>query len=472
MVSIRAQISRAASGCSAPCDARATASHSRAAARIRPSAFIGPSRPVGTRRMRPIAAALLAACATALESAELIEWDTRRYHRRTSPRANYTFDVSASTPYVVCALGDRAALGAVLRLFDEVRLTVWHEEAVEVRVVSDDSSFADLVSPFAAVDRARAIAISGAVVGDRGDAEGGVVVGWLVHALTGSLSEIRDTASNLLHGRRARRRAYRFSPFLSSCVALSRRAASHATVRVEMRVRRFGALHSGRSVAGGADADADADGRAGARAWAGGALLVVGALLLLNARKLSESLAFHYAGGAAPAPHPTPPHRMLSTEGGHPRRPRTPAAGISISVALGVSLLLLFTWRRVARGPRRHLLSIATLLGYLGAIASALKHSLLALIRAYWPYALAYAGAFGALGYFATFYRLKGGRPEVWESQLLAQARHPRPRGASARARMPHSSPAGVAPRSSSASSPPSCCYNARSPRAPHSLRL
>lgn len=176
-----------------------------------------------------------------------------------------------------------------------------------------------------------------------------------------------------------------FSPFSSSCVALRLRpGVAEAAVEVEAKLVGPMLLSNGhRSV--GAD-------QVEAALWLGPAVAVAALLLFWHAPALSRSLLFHYA------------------------------SGVSIAMVLGVALLVYFVVRRVSpsRGGSGTLLALAT--GWAGTLYAAVRQLGWRLVAEHWPAVLAYLGVFGLLGYAVTFWRLKGGRPEAYQSELLAQA--------------------------------------------------
>ena len=176
-----------------------------------------------------------------------------------------------------------------------------------------------------------------------------------------------------------------FSPFHSSCVALRLRPGfEEAFVEVEAKLVGPMVLSNGhRSV--GAD-------QVEAGLWLGPVLAAAALLLFWHAPALSRSLVFHYA------------------------------SGVTLAMVLGVALLLYFVVRRVSphRGGSGTLLALAT--GWAGTLYAAVRQLGWRLIAEHWPALLAYLGVFGLLGYAATFWRLKGGRPEAYQSELLAQA--------------------------------------------------
>merc|ERR1719311_1234690 len=115
--------------------------------------------------------------------------------------------------------------------------------------------------------------------------------------------------------------------------------------------------------------------------WIRPAVAVAALLLFWHAPALSRSLLFHYA------------------------------SGVTLAMVLGVALLVYFVVRRVS--PSR---------GGTGTLYAAVRQLGWRLVAEHWPALLAYLGFFGLLGYATTFWRLKGGRPEEYQSALLAQA--------------------------------------------------
>ena len=206
-----------------------------------------------------------------------------------------------------------------------------------------------------------------------------------------------------------------FSPFSSSCVALRLRpGAAEAAVEVEAKLVGPMLLSNGhRSI--GAD-------QVEAALWLGPAVAVAALLLFWHAPALSRSLLFHYASGATrtlPLPLPLPVSLTLTlTCSSGP----LPPPGVTIAMVLGVALLLYVVVRRVSpsRGGSGTLLALAT--GWAGTLYAAVRQLGWRLVAEHWPAVLAYLGVFGLLGYAVTFWRLKGGRPEAYQSELLAQA--------------------------------------------------
>ena len=96
--------------------------------------------------------------------------------------------------------------------------------------------------------------------------------------------------------------------------------------------------------------------------------------------------------------------------------------GISLSVVLGVGLLFIVVSRRIASGPRRHALTLATLAGYGTTLWYAVQRYLLQLWAHYYPWLLGYVALMAALGAFGTMYMLRGQPPEPWQSAILARA--------------------------------------------------
>jgi hypothetical protein len=98
------------------------------------------------------------------------------------------------------------------------------------------------------------------------------------------------------------------------------------------------------------------------------------------------------------------------------------ASGVTLAMVLGVALLVYFVVRRVSpsRGGSGTLLALAT--GWAGTLYAAVRQLGWRLVAEHWGALLAYLGCFGLLGYATTFWRLKGGRPEAYQSELLAQA--------------------------------------------------
>jgi len=176
-----------------------------------------------------------------------------------------------------------------------------------------------------------------------------------------------------------------FSPFSSSCVGLRLRpGVGEAAVEIEAKLVGPMLLSNGHRSVG---ADQVEPGL-----WLGPALAVAALLLFWHTPALSRSLVFHYA------------------------------SGVTLAMVLGVALLLYFVVRRVSphRGGSGTLLALAT--GWAGTIYAAVRQMGWRLVAEHWPALLAYLGVFGLLGYAATFWRLKGGRPEAYQSELLAQA--------------------------------------------------
>ena len=176
-----------------------------------------------------------------------------------------------------------------------------------------------------------------------------------------------------------------FSPFSSSCVALRLRPGFwEAAVECEARLVGPLALSNGhRSI--GAD-------QVESGLWLGPALALAGLLLFWYAPFLSQSLPLYYA------------------------------SGMTLGVVLGVALLLFFVVKRVSprRGGGGTLLALAT--GWAGSVYAAARHVGWRLLAEHWPKVLAYLALFGLLGYALTKWTLRGGRPEAYQCELLAQA--------------------------------------------------
>lgn len=166
----------------------------------------------------------------------------------------------------------------------------------------------------------------------------------------------------------------KLSPFHASCVALkaSRDLQQGEALKLEWR----------RDSPVGRDAEP--------WLWVGPLLVFAGVALYSYADTLAKSVVFHYAS--------------------------------SISVFMVLSMLLLgyIVWSRTGRGGK--VTGAFAFTGVFGAaLAAWIREQIKAELHSYWPYFLAYFGAFGVLGYAYQFMRLKGGRPPVHECALVAR---------------------------------------------------
>jgi len=158
-------------------------------------------------------------------------------------------------------------------------------------------------------------------------------------------------------------RKFVFSPHYDSCLAV-RSASRYRPVEVTVRFKR--------RTLGDRDEAYQAGGFESRLA-----ALAAGALLLLAAGYLARSTAFHYG------------------------------AGISASMLLGVAIVAVLVIEKTTGGRRGTVVSLATVLGWGGALLRWGSAYVEALWGSYWQYVLVYLAVFGVAGYFATFYALQ-----------------------------------------------------------------
>ncbi len=280
-------------------------------------------------------------------------------------------NLSLARPVAFCAnnptLAAAIASPSALDLFAYTELTVSSEEKLEVLPASDDYWFTDTLAMQSAVARASRYSAETSAFSLLWDLAWMDSLFFQLHALVES--KPAGTAHVVSH---------RFSPFYSSCVAVHPRGGN--VVRVDVSIERLpSALDRRRTRKSGFGSPL---------VWRTAAL-GLGLVLFFYARHLSRSLSLVYV------------------------------SGISISMLLGVGIVLLLAWRRITGGGRRNILTLATVMGCSGSLTWAFVRQLETLWYSYWRGVLGYLAFFGILGYFLTFWMLKGGELEVWQSSLL-----------------------------------------------------
>ena len=337
-----------------------------------------------------LAAAALAAHAHADSRGSVEVWNTTKYSWRTMPRARFQRELDAHSPeWVVCA--DNGPLGpwSALQLLDTLVFTLSPADGsgdgaasslkdVSLRAASEDSSFSDLFNNMSARVR-----LERQLVEQNGGDDGGFELRFVMRRM----GELRAAVVELLRGPKPMRR---FSPFKTSCVAIGLRCrwagrCKPVNIEVEARVERAGALRSG--------GDADRGGGGPSRSTKlSVALLLLGAVIMLRARRFAESTSFHYGGG------------------------------VLLAILFGVFLFVFVAIHRLApSGWRRRAAQLAALTGWAKALTTILTEYLIQLLQDFWPWIVAYVLAFGLSGYFYTFWCLRGNRPEAWQCSMAAQ---------------------------------------------------
>ena len=324
-----------------------------------------------------------AAASDAVSDAKIIDCTHLSSPSSRAAHCRKHVEVDAAAPTIVCVKNDpltpRMVLGGgLLRLFDVEVVHIRSERlstAVEYRATSEDTWLTGLVDGRTAVNQAHA------AFAPAGASNLQYRLGELRRALTAVWSPADE-------------RSIAFSPFFPSCIGLRATSSSGSNVTVEWF--REGPLGQQKAEGGVAPTRESANGRDTGilRLWAGPGLFLAGVLLYLYAPTFAESVFFHYAGG------------------------------VTLSMVLGVLVIVILVWHRTGR--RRPGFALAALLSTLGVTATAVRdwarEALLEIAFAHWPYVLAYLLAFACLGYGITFWRLRGGRPEPFECELLAKS--------------------------------------------------
>jgi hypothetical protein len=306
-------------------------------------------------------------------------WCKSSAHRSSAePHGNYSRTVDELEPTLVCVSNAPVSAklllgGALLRLFDVQTVHVRGlRPGVEVYAASEDTWLVGAMSGQSAEEQVKAAFKTE----NRSFAQ----ERW---------ADLSRALSTVWYGSDRRSQSFGFSPFSPSCVGLRSR---NGPVDVTVELFREGPL------AGLSTSDIDRLFRGGDRnvplyLWSWPALFVAGFLVFAYAPTLADSIVFHYA------------------------------SGVSVSMLLGVLIIVIILWQRT--GSRRPGVFAASLLSAVGLTATALKDWLREAFREFvithWQYTLAYLSVFAAIGYFYTFWRLRGGRPEEFECVMLSQ---------------------------------------------------
>ena len=285
--------------------------------------------------------------------------------------AEYTVELSdtkacavvcvAATPFL-----SRASFtsGGLLSVFDVQRVIVRADALawkLATRAASDDTWVAEVFSIHSAINRSAHLFAEP----EEGSFEG------VLNQLRGVVERVRFSVTSLL-GDVANSTEYRFSPFHTSCFAVKRTSASGGeAINVTFSSRRDGPYAISRN-------QVDRHALLERRFWRGPALVLLAAVLLFYARRLSESVTFHYA------------------------------SAISISMTLGVVLVLFLVWHRL--GKKSSVATVSGILGVFGinyALLDRIQDQLFFIVdvlcKRYWPYVVAYLSFFALLGYFYSF---------------------------------------------------------------------
>ena len=272
--------------------------------------------------------------------------------------------------------------GQLLRLFDREVFTVEGEhlsKSVKISYASEDTSLAGMTgittNETAQEQVLRQFRANSSDVWD-------------------SVARLRSSVHAFWGGDVSNSASIAVSPFGSACIGL-KAFSTRGAGTVIVKVRREGP--TGRTLrsfvtnlANGQDGSADGSSGGGGgdwHLWIGPAMLLFGAMLFAHAGTLASSVTFHYA------------------------------SCVSLFMALSVLLLLAIVFQRT--GTRGRMFA-ATLMTAMGVTLSAMRDSLLEYGRSHWPMVLAWLAGFALLGYGITYWRLKGGGPEAYETAMLA----------------------------------------------------
>lgn len=319
----------------------------------------------------------------------------------TMANCRYTIELpeNDNKPQLVCVhnkpLSPQYVFGSLLRLFDVQTFKIHGEKLninVDIHSGSEDTSLSAAFSkepPIAQVRRA--FTPEGA------------------SPLQSAVDTLRHALMALWHGRELGERRLSFSPFFTSCIGLRTSklraldkpfGASNVTVTVALY--REGPLAGfklsealGNLVSGGGGGASNLQATQSPsplRLWTGLAFFFAGLLLFSYSTSLAQSVSFHYAGG------------------------------VTLSMTLGVLMIVLILWHRRGGGRRTGVgIVAASLLSLAGVTYNTVYNALWDLALSHWPWVVGYLAFFALLGYGLTYWRLKGGEPEKFECVLLAR---------------------------------------------------
>ena len=294
---------------------------------------------------------LLVAAARAAPEVEYCEAHRQAGVSTSRPHCSHSVQLSGGAPRLFCAVNNplmptRSFLrGGLLRLFDAQYVMVRGErlrQEVEHHVASEDTWVQDVLGNKSVV--ARTLAAFGAPEESR---------------FKQQLARLRRAVGAAWAGGDDTTITAAFSPFYTSCVGL-RSLGGDVTLTVEW-YRDGPSLHARWPPPHAPPREPSARGgkleaQETVRQWSGVALLAAGLLLYGFSGSLAESIVFHYA------------------------------SAVSVSMVLGVLLLLLLVWSRTGR--RRPFVALTAFLSLVGITATTLfesaKDAIVDLCRNHW----------------------------------------------------------------------------------------
>jgi len=296
---------------------------------------------------------------------------------------NCSFNVELNQSRSWCVVGKPLGPStSIFQLFDLVSVQLTSSGDFKLQSASEDSSFWDLATTEAARDRLRHKEESSMLDS---------VLEWGAYTFGFAYELVIEVVAGEAGEQPKRQKVLRFSPFYMSCIKIrpttSARSVQVTTALSRAAALRFGVPRRPQPSSGAQTADAMSR-RDVATIFLGAAVLLVLILLLCYAQPLSQSLVLHYA------------------------------SGVSLSMVLGVALLIVFAWRRMNAGSGRYLVAVFS---FFGSVQLFVSSFILKLWEDCWLYIVGYFVICGAVGYFWTFYRLRGGRPEPWQCSMVAQ---------------------------------------------------